>query len=195
MTEVDPPPHPPATQIQDLGEPELLRAIAAGNRAAADELVDRTYTAIYAALFKLTGGNEELAADLTQETYRKGWASLPKFNGRSRFGTWLYRIAYNTFLNHVRRPRRLVPMEEHHERQAEDPAMASDESVERSQLAHRLRLAVLELPETLRLTVTARYWGEVPVREIARLEGISQPAVRKRLNKALQILGHSLEVA
>ena len=73
--------------------------------------------------------------------------------------------------------------------------MASDELIERRQEAHLLRRAVLDLPETLRLTVTACYWGEVPVREIARLEGITQPAVRKRLKRALKILGHTMEVA
>ena len=52
-----------------------------------------------------------------------------------------------------------------------------------------------DLPEDLRLAVTARYWGEIPVREIARLEGITQPAVRKRIKRALKILGHAMEVA
>jgi RNA polymerase sigma-70 factor (ECF subfamily) len=195
MTEVDHSPQPAPRRVEDLDERDLLRAIAAGDKAAAEELVDRTYPAVYASLFKLTGGDEELAADLTQETYRKGWASLSGFTGRSRFGTWLYRIAYNTFLNHVRRPRRLVPMEEHHQRHAESPAMGSDELVEQLQEAHLLRRAVLDLPESLRLTVTARYWGDVPVRDIARLEGITQPAVRKRLKKALKILGDEMEVA
>ncbi len=176
-------------------ERSLLAAIAAGDREAASELVDRTYSSVYSALFRFTGGNEDLAADLTQETYRKAWSALPRFDGRSRFGTWLYRIAYTTFLNHVRRPRRLVPMEPSHEKTAVDPAAGSDASLERSQEATRLRRAVLDLPEELRLAVTARYWGEVPVREIARLEGITQPAVRKRIKRALKILGHAMEVA
>ena len=195
MTEVDHPPQPPADQEWLTDERSLLRAIAGGNREAASELVDSTYSTVYAALFRLTGGDEDLAADLTQETYRKAWAALPRFDGRSRFGTWLYRIAYTTFLNHVRRPRRLVPMEPGHERTAVDPATGSEALLERSQEATRLRRAVLDLPEELRLAVTARYWGEVPVREIARLEGITQPAVRKRIKRALKILGHAMEVA
>ena len=195
MTEVDHPPQPPAEQDRVIDERDLLRAMAAGDREAASELVDRTYSSVYAALFRFTGGDEELAADLTQETFRKAWAALPRFDGRSRFATWLYRIAYTTFLNHVRRPRRLVPMEPGHERTAVDPSATGDSLLERSQEASRLRRAVLELPEELRLTVTARYWGEVPVREIARLEGITQPAVRKRIKRALKILGHAMEVA
>lgn len=195
MTEADLPPQSVASQVDRSEERQLLRAAAAGNREAATELVDRTYSGVYAAMFRFTGGDEELSADLTQETYRKAWAALPRFNGRSRFGTWLYRIAYNTFLNHVRRPRRLVPLEESQQRQVKDPAVGSDQLVQQRQEARRLRKAVLELPDNLRLTVTARYWGEVPVREIARLEGITQPAVRKRIKRALKILGHTLEVA
>jgi DNA-directed RNA polymerase specialized sigma24 family protein len=42
--------------------------------------------------------------------------------------------------------------------------------------------------------VVARYWGEVPVRELAAAEGISEVAVRKRLRKALSILETTLEV-
>jgi RNA polymerase sigma-70 factor (ECF subfamily) len=195
MTEVDHPPSPPTAKDRVIDERDLLRAIAAGDREAASELVERTYSSVYAALFRFTGGDEELAADLTQETYRKAWAALARFNGRSLFATWLYRIAYTTFLNHVRRPRRMVPMEQGHERIAIDPAATGEMLLERSQDATRLRRAVLDLPEELRLTVTARYWGEVPVREIARLEGITQPAVRKRIKRALKILGHAMEVA
>jgi RNA polymerase sigma-70 factor (ECF subfamily) len=175
-------------------ERSLLQAIAGGDREAACELVDRSYSMVYGALFKLCG-DEELAADLTQETYRKAWAALARFDGRSRFSTWLYRIAHNTFLNHIRRPRRVVPMEEGQHHDPVDPEPGADHLVEHEQQGQRLRRAVLELPPQLRFAVTARYWGEVPVREIARVEGITEPAVRKRLKRALRILGHSMEVA
>jgi RNA polymerase sigma-70 factor (ECF subfamily) len=175
-------------------ERTLLKAIAGGDRDAACELVDRSYSMVYGALFKLCG-DEELAADLTQDTYRKAWAALARFDGRSRFSTWLYRIAHNTFLNHVRRPRRVVPMEEGERYDPVDPEPGADDLVEHEQQGRRLRRAVLELPPQLRFAVAARYWGEVPVREIARVEGITEPAVRKRLKRALRILGHSMEVA
>jgi len=195
MPDVEPPPQATRGPGVATSERMLLIAAAAGDRDAAGQLVDLTYSAVYGSLFKLTGGDEELSSDLTQETYRKAWASLPRFRGGSAFSTWLYRIAYNTFLNHIRRPRRMVPMEEGHERTASDPAPAGDELVERAQAAARLRRAVLELPEELRLAVTARFWGEVPVREIAAAAGITEPAVRKRIKRALKILGHVMEVA
>jgi DNA-directed RNA polymerase specialized sigma24 family protein len=154
-------------------EREAVRATAdalwpraqAGDRAAAERLARDTYRDVFGALVKMSG-DPELAADLTQETYRKAWGSLSKFNGRCRFSTWLYRIAYTTFLNHLRRPRRVLPAEE-------------------GQLDR--------VPDDLRYAVTARFWGEVPVREIARQQGITPPAVRKRLKRAFRRLAAELE--
>ena len=176
-------------------EQQLLVDLSHGDRAAADELVERTYEMVYGALHRLTGGDRELTADLTQKAYRRAWASLTGFKGRSRFSTWLYRIAYTTFLNHVRRPHRVVPMEEGHARTAADTAMSSETLAMKNQQGERLRRAVLELPEPLREVVTARFWGEVSVREIAGLLGLSEPAIRKRLKKALTILDNALEVS
>src|SRR5437868_15049451 len=96
-----------AAMSDGVGTAPLLMALARGEHTAAERLIETTYRQIYAALFRLCGGNADLAADLTQETYRKAWEALPRFEGRSQLSTWLYRIAYNTFLHHLRRPRPL----------------------------------------------------------------------------------------
>ncbi len=165
---------------------------ARGDQQAAERLVEETYSKTYAALFKLCG-DRELAADLTQETYRKAWIAIERFNGRSRFSTWLYRIAYNTFLNHIRRPGRVVPLEERRAATVVDPGCSPQERFQRSREAERTRRAVMGLPEELRFAVTARFWGELPVREIARQQGISTAGMRKRLRRAFQQLAMTLE--
>lgn len=175
-------------------EQALARALVDGDRAAADELVDRTYRMIYAVLHRLSGGDAELAADLTQETYRKAWSSLAGFHFKAQFSTWLYRIAYTTFLNHVRRPRRVVPLED--EAAAErlgDPAEPIDLKLVARSDAERLRKAVLALPDDLRFTVTAHYWRGLSVAEVAELESITTVAIRKRLKRAFQILALAME--
>jgi RNA polymerase sigma-70 factor, ECF subfamily len=172
-------------------EATLLAAMAAGDREAAERLMESTYRGVYAFLRRLCG-DSELAADLTQETYRRAWESLAGFHGRARFSTWLCRIAYNVFLNHVRRPRRLVPLGERLLETAVDPSPAVDESLGQSAEADRLRRAVVLLPEEQRFTVTALYWGERSVREIAREAGVSGVAIRKRLRRALQALARCL---
>jgi len=173
-------------------EASLLDRLAAGDTRAAENLVDETYAQVYAALCHLTGDGD-LAADLTQETFRKAWQSLARFDRRSRLGTWLYRIAYNTFLNHVRRPQRLVPLEERQAAEARDPGEGQEERIDRREVKERLRRAVVGLPEELRFTVTARFWGDLEVAEIAEIEGVTGAAIRKRLKKAYTRLGTVLE--
>lgn len=180
-----------------------LRREPAGDPAAAEALVAATYRRTYRALVRLTGGDADLAADLTQESYRKAWAALPRFDGRSRFSTWLFRIAYTTFLNHARRPRVVVPFGGGGAGEAEDPevglaavadpAPPADQTLAERGARDRLRRAVLALPDDLRYTVTARFWGELPVPEIARQEGVTGAAVRKRLKKAMLLLAAHLE--
>lgn len=175
-----------------LDERGLWREMAEGNREAAEALVEGTYRMVFGSLVKLCG-DADLAADLTQETYRKAWASIRRFDGRSRFSTWLYRIAYNTFLNHIRRPHRLQLLDEEQASRVPDPAETQDRTLERSLEGERTRRAVLSLPEDLRFAVTARFWGGLKLREIAQQQGISSVGVHKRLKRAFRLLEVALE--
>ena len=61
------------------------------------------------------------------------------------------------------------------------------------QEGERLRGAVMQLPEDLRFTVTAHFWGGLAVKEIARIENITTVAIRKRLHKAFSMLESALD--
>lgn len=174
-------------------EDRLWASLTAGDRQAAERMVDETYRQVYAALFRMTGGDAELAADLTQETYRKAWQSLASFKRQAQLSTWLYRVAYNTYLNHIRRPQRLQPFEEDPLHTVRDTAPRQDELMSHREVAERLRRAVVGLPEELRFTVAARFWGELSVKEIAQLEDVTGAAIRKRLKSALGRLRAALE--
>ena len=174
-------------------ERRLLAAVRGGDRSAAEELVERTYSAVYASLYRLSGDGD-LAADLTQDTYQKAWTALGNFDGRSQLFTWLYRIAYTTFLNHVRKPRRMQSLDDDNAPEPRDLAPAADEVLSDAEEAQRLREAVLRLPDDLRFTVTAHFWGGLAVKEIAALEHITTVAIRKRLHKAFSILETQLGV-
>ena len=178
--------------MESAEEAQLLAGLADGDRAAAEALVDLTYRNVYALLCRLAR-DHDVAADLTQETYRRAWAALGSFDGRSRFGTWLYRIATNTFLNHVRRPHAVVPLDEELGATLPDGAPRQDDEAIAAQMQDRLRRAVLGLPEELRFTVAARFWAEAPVAEIAKADGISEVAVRKRLKHAYRLLAAELQ--
>src|SRR5439155_19416038 len=109
---------------------------------------------------------------------------------RSQFFTWLYRIAYTTFLNHIRRPRRMTPLDEAPEMRDETPT--ADQVLSEREESDRLRDAVMQLPEDLRFTVTAHFWGGLAVKEIAAIEEITTVAIRKRLHKAFTLLEQAL---
>lgn len=176
-----------------LDERRLLAAARSGDRAAAEELAARTYEQVFSTLVRLAGGDVDRAADLTQETYRRAWKALGGFEGRAKLSTWLHRIAYTTFLNEVRGRQRIVPLAP--ERAEQIPAAGpSQEALATERSEHqRLRSAVLALEDDLRYPLTARYWGEVSVPEIAAEIGITPAAVRKRLKKAQQRLAELLE--
>ena len=173
-------------------EQKLLGAIRAGDTAAAEELVERTYSAVFASIYRLCG-DSDLAADLTQETYQKAWGALKGFDGRSQLFTWLYRIAYTTFLNHIRRPRRMTSLDEPDSIDVADETPPADEVLVVAEEAEHLREAVMKLPEDLRFTVTAHFWGGLPVKEIARIEKITTVAIRKRLHRAFTLLESMLD--
>jgi RNA polymerase sigma-70 factor (ECF subfamily) len=183
---------PSQAERQEVSSPwseehRLLTAIRSGDTAAAEEMVERTYSAVFASLFRLCG-DRDLAADLTQETYQKAWAALKGFDGRSQLFTWLYRIAYTTFLNHIRRPRRMTSLDEEESFEVRDESPLADELLANAEEAERLRAAVMQLPEDLRFTVTAHFWGGLPVKEIAGIEEITTVAIRKRLHRAFSLL-------
>src|SRR4051812_27987934 len=191
MSRVAPFPARAAEQV-DVAAPfgeerRMLAASRAGDRMAGEELVDRTYSAVFASLYRLCGDGD-LASDLTQETYQKAWAALPRFDGRSQLFTWLYRIAYTTFLNHVRRPRRTQSIDEPDAVQISDGSTPVDQLLSDSEESERLRAAVLRLPDDLRFTVTAHFWGGLAVKEVADVEKITTVAIRKRLHKAFTML-------
>lgn len=172
-------------------EARLLAAIRGGDRDAAEEMVDRTYAAVFASLCRLCG-DKDLASDLTQETYRKAWEALPRFDGRSQLFTWLYRIAYTTFLNHLRRPRPISSIDEPDAPEMADLAPAVDVILGDEEEAALLRNAVLRLPDDLRFTVTAHFWGGLSVKDLSEIEGITTVAIRKRLHKAFTLLESTL---
>jgi len=190
-TEPEPPDSPPGAALPEE-EAALVAAARAGRRDAAERLAAESYEKLFAACCRMTG-DPDAAADLVQETYRKAWRALPEFRGASRFSTWLFRIAFTTHLKNVRRPRLVLPIDPALEAAAADSGPGPELEAARRERNERLRRAVAALPDVLRFAVTAHYWGEMPVREIAVAEGITPVGVRKRLARAFRQIAGALE--
>ena len=86
---------------------ELIRFAVNGNKGALQSLVVRHQIFIYNLALKMTRNRED-AEDLTQEVFIKATTSLSRFEGKSAFRTWLYRIAVNHFLNSQKRKTELI---------------------------------------------------------------------------------------
>lgn len=80
----------------------VARALQPDGAGAFEQLVRRHQGLVRAQLRRLAGDDHALADDLAQECFVLAWRKLDQFRGDSRFGTWLYRIAYSCFLQHLR---------------------------------------------------------------------------------------------
>lgn len=191
MRREPPAPEPPAPS-SDQSEAGLVARARSGSREAAERLAAASYEKLFACCCRITG-DPDRAADLVQETYRKAWQSLGSFRGDSAFSTWLFRIAFTTHLKQLRRPRLVVALAPEQEAAAPDLGPSPEAEAARRQRSERLRSAVAALPDDLRFAISAHYWGDVPVREIALEEGITPVAVRKRMARAFRQIAAALK--
>lgn len=174
-------------------ERALVAAARGGDRAAAETLAARTYTVVFRVLCQLCRGDAVRAADLVQETYRRAWGALDRFEERASFSTWLCRIGYNAFIDQTRRTRDMPGVHDALDAiDVVDPAPRPGDELAEREIHDALRRAVLALPDELRFTVIARFWGEATIPDIARNEGISEVAVRKRLRRAFAQIAAAL---
>jgi RNA polymerase sigma-70 factor (ECF subfamily) len=162
----------------------LVSEARAGDRAAFDELVRRTYVDAYTLALRLTA-NEEDARDVLQDAYLRAWRGLASFRGDAGFGTWLYRITANAASSALKRRRRhriesIDTLDDVPDARAE----TSPERVSESEaLLERLSVALNELSPRLRALVVLKDVYGLPHEEIAEELGISVAAAKVRLHR------------
>ncbi len=172
--------------ILELDDEALVeRSGKGGDNAAFAELVRRHQGKVRGLLLRLTG-DATLADDLAQEVFLRAYRGLVGFEGRSRFSTWLYRIAYNVFLNHRTRTREHAALPEGFETRAAAPE--GDLSPQRWDLRRDLADAVARLPERYRAVVTLYYLQDVSYPEIAEVLDLPLGTVKTHLHRAKKLL-------
>jgi RNA polymerase sigma-70 factor (ECF subfamily) len=172
----------------------LCRRAARADRNAARELLTLYYPEVFAHLRRVCGSNQD-AEDLTQQTFLKVWSSLDGFAGRSKFSTWLYRIAHNTYVD-WRRGQAAGG------RRGSDPwwCECPDEragpvtNVADRQLAQRLYEAVDQLDEDKRHVVHLHYYQGLSIRETARVLDVATSTVKYRLREVFKVLRTKVDV-
>jgi RNA polymerase sigma-70 factor (ECF subfamily) len=167
----------------------IVARIVSGQKESFRILVRRHERAVYGmglSFFR----NAEDAADFTQEVFLKAYRNLSRFEGRSRFSTWLYKIAYNTAVNGVNRRQEYRSLAE------EDPAIDGD-TPERSALRGAVRDAVLEavrdLPERYRTCVDLFFFYDRSYQEIEAITGFPVNTIKSHVFRAKKLLRNKLE--
>ena len=177
-------------------ERALVGEARAGDLKAYDALVRRHQERVYATIYHMTSNHED-AADLTQETFVKAFRALKSFKGDSSFFTWIYRIAVNKTINHLkqRKHRGQVSLNDLDINAENDPdlvALVSDRTPRRDvslrELQERLNMAMQRLSEEHRMVVTLHDIQGLKHEEIAGIMKCNVGTVRSRLFYARQQL-------
>lgn len=172
-----------------LADEELVRLAASGDKQAFAELVRRHQGKVRGLLLRLTA-NPSVADDLAQEVFLRAYRGLVGFEGRARFSTWLYRIAYNVFLNHRTRGRQFDALPAGFESLAAAPE--DEHSATRCDMRRDLSAAIAALPERYRVVVTLYYLQDVSYPEIAEVLDVPLGTVKTHLHRAKKLLRKEL---
>lgn len=178
-----------AASPSSLADEELVRLAADGDKQAFAELVRRHQGKVRGLLLRLSA-NPSVADDLAQEVFLRAYRGLVGFEGRARFSTWLYRIAYNVFLNHRTRGRSFDALPVGFESLAAAPE--DEHSAARCDMRRDLAAAIAELPERYRVVVTLYYLQDVSYPEIAEVLDVPLGTVKTHLHRAKKLLRKQL---
>jgi len=190
------PPPPAASPPEPVADRELVRRAQEGEAGAYDELVRRYQERIYGTLYHMTSNHED-AADLAQDAFVRAYRALKSFKGDSSFFTWLYRIAVNHALNHLKQRRHrghlsLNDLDFNAENDPDIVALVSERTPRREaslrELQERLNTALQKLSEEHRLAVTLHDIQGLRHEQIGEIMKCNVGTVRSRLHYARQQL-------
>ncbi len=171
----------------------LVDAAQHGDRRALDTLLRRHYDRVHAVCRRIAGGTRD-ADDATQEAMIRIVRGLPRFDGRSAFSTWAYRIATNAALDELRRRRRRPAL--HVVEDEGQPPEAVDPRAEREVTAIGDRMAIEaaleDLPEDFRVAVVLRDVADLDYAEIAAVLDVPVGTVKSRIARGRGQLADAL---
>lgn len=176
----------------------IINQILEGDSNAFAVLVDRYKDLVFTLALRMIKNREE-AEEVSQDTFIKVFKNLNKFKGKSKFSTWIYRVAYNTCLDRIKKLKRefnVVTIDEFTENQVKSLDNALDQIIndERKQ---DIQKCLQLLPSDDSFLLTLFYFEELSLEEISKVVGLTANNVKVKLfrsrKKLTTILREQLE--
>lgn len=181
--------------VSDDPDFEIVEQVRNGETDAFEELVRKHGRRVYRSLLSIVGSPEE-AEDALQDAFLKAFQHLPDFEGRSRFSTWLVRIAINTGLQRVRSRKEFDRLDEDDEEFRPRNIQAWTETPEdfysREELRSLVEKEVMKLPVKYRVALMLRDLEELSTEEAAGALGLSIPGLKARVLRGRLMLRESM---
>lgn len=178
-----------------VADAELVLRALAGREDGFEELVRRYQRPIVAYVYRMVGDYDS-ALDLTQEVFIKVYNSLGRYRPEYKFSTWIYRIAHNSAIDHLRRDAasRIEDLEIEGEggRTFEKPFASRnptpEQESEQSERRAEIEEVVGELPPAYRELIVLRHSHDLSYDEIAEVTGLPLGTVKNRIFRAREAM-------
>ena len=181
--------------VSDDPDLEIVERVRNGETDAFEELVRKHGRRVYRSLVGILGSAEE-AEDALQDAFLKAFQHLPNFEARSRFSTWLVRIAINTGLQRLRSRKEVDSLDEEAEefrpRNIQAWTDTPEEFYSREELRRLVEKEVMKLPLKYRVALVLRDLEELSTEEAAAALGLSIPGLKARILRGRLMLRESM---
>ena len=171
---------------------EILESCRRGDRDAFRALYETYKDRVYSLALHFFHGDQAAAQDMTQQVFLKLMTGIARFEGRSGFSTWLYRLVSNACLDGARRARSRPQPADPREIVALAAAPLQEAHLVQAQTASSIQAAVAALPPKLRLPILLRYFDGRSYEEIAAALNCSMGTVASRLSRGHKLLAEKL---
>ncbi|OSY88223.1 RNA polymerase [Tenacibaculum holothuriorum] len=162
-----------------------IEKILKGNTNAYATLVDKYKVMVYTLAFKMVQNKEE-AEEVSQDTFIKVYKNLSKFKGESKFSTWVYKIAYRTCLDALKKRKNKYNTDTIDEVTINKIKTTEGilESIEKKERAVVIKQCMQDLPEDERTILWMFYFDELSLKEIINVTDFSEANVKVKLHRA-----------
>ena len=179
--------------IREFSDGELIVKAIGGREDGFEELVRRYQRPIVGYIYRMLS-DYDASLDVSQEVFIKVYKSLDKYSSEYKFSTWLYRIAHNATIDHIRRnSQNLQSLETESEdgayqMQLESSAPTPEQNQERREWKSEIESVVKCLPSAYRELIVLRHNQELSYDEIAEVTNLPLGTVKNRLFRAREMM-------